>query len=108
MMRIILNQSGLIILSSLKPFSSYTASEISEASKFSPALSHYLGFTFSSGLAPRHEIRTQAWVASALGTILNSETPDTVCKTWSLVANELLQSTFQECFKDSKIALFAL
>jgi glutamate-ammonia-ligase adenylyltransferase len=92
----------------LKPLSSYTASEISEAIKFSPALSHYLGFTFLHSQTPYHEVRTNAWILSALATILNSENPGKICKTWSHVANDILQSVFRECFKDSAIALFAL
>ncbi len=107
-MQITLSRSGLIILNSLKDFSSYAASEISEAASFSPALSHYLGFSFSSISTTHHESRSKAWIQSALATILNLEKPNQVCKVWSQVASGILQSVFYECFKDSKVALFAL
>lgn len=102
------NQSGQKTLSKLKATSSYTASEISEATKFSPALSHYLGFSFSQDTHLRHQNRTQTWVAAALGTILNTETPKQVCGEWSFFAKDLLRDVFQECFKDAPVALFAL
>lgn len=107
-MPITLNQSGPTTLSKLKSYSSYAASEISEAAKFSPALGHYLGLSFSSPSDLRHQTRTHAWVAAALGTILNTESAEKVCSAWSETARVLLTDVFNECFKDSQIALFAL
>jgi len=107
MMQITLNLSGLITLSKLKSFSSYAASDIDEAAKFSPALTHYLGFSFSTEHS-LHQKRTEAWLSSALGTLLNSESAEAVCSFWSETAKAILSEVFTECFKDSRVALFAL
>jgi [glutamine synthetase] adenylyltransferase / [glutamine synthetase]-adenylyl-L-tyrosine phosphorylase len=107
MKRTTLNRSGLITLSSLKPVSSYTASEISGAEKFSPALNHYAGFIFSSEQG-RHQERTSAWMSAALATILNTADSKTVCHEWSNHASKVLSDVFQECFGSAKLALFAL
>ncbi len=107
MMRTITNQSGLITLNSLKPVSSYTASEVSGAEKFSPALSHYAGFSFSPEQS-RHQQRTSLWMAAALATILETAGSKSVCLAWSQFANKLLQDVFTECFGQSAVALFAL
>lgn len=101
------NQSGLTTLSSLKPVSSYTASETSVAEKFSPALNHYAAFTFSSEQS-RHQARTSAWMSSALATILNTATSQQVCEHWSHIALTILRDVFNECFGSSAVALFAL
>ncbi|WP_413289633.1 glutamine-synthetase adenylyltransferase [Bdellovibrio sp. HCB337] len=95
-------------MSKLKPASQYAASEISEATKFSPALTHYLGFSFSQDANLRHQNRTETWNAAALGTILNTESAQAVCGEWSLVAKSLLREVFNECFKEAPVALFAL
>lgn len=102
------SQSGLKTLTKLRALSSYSASDISEATKFSPALQHYLGFSFNQDTSHRHQQRSQAWVSAAMATILNTESPQVVCGDWSLFAKELLQEVFQETFKNSDVALFAL
>lgn len=101
------NLSGLITLSSLKPVSSYTASEISGAEKFSTALSYYAPFKFSPEQR-RHEQRTSTWTSAALATILDTADSKSVCQTWSHFANDLLREVFNECFGQSAVALFAL
>lgn len=107
MMRTTTNRSGLTTLSSLKSVSSYTASEISGAEKFSPALSHYAGFKFSPEHS-RHESRTSIWMSAAIATILNTADSKAVCQSWSEFANQLLREVFTECFGTSAVALFAL
>ena len=102
-----INQSGPITLISLKPASSYTASEISGVEKFSPALTHYSGFQFSPN-QHRHQARTAAWMAAALATITNSVDAKAVCESWSQTANALLKDVFLECFGNAPVALFAL
>lgn len=94
-------------MSSLKSASSYTASEISGAEKFSPALIHYSGFQFSPD-QHRHQIRTSSWMAAALATITDAADAKTVCQSWSETANSLLQQVFLECFGNAPVALFAL
>src|SRR5437868_1033834 len=107
MMRITINRSGLTTLSSLKSVSSYTASEISGAEKFSPALSHYAGFKFSPEHS-RYESRTSTWMSASVATILDTADAKAVCDQWSQFANQLLREVFNECFGTSTVALFAL
>lgn len=107
MKTIITNPSGPTTLTEIKALSSYSASELAEAAAFSPALSHYLGFHFPAGEV-LHKTRIEAWMAAALGTVLNSETPERICAFWSETAQGLLRETFTECFKDAPVALFAL
>lgn len=95
-------------MSNLKPLTAYTASEISGAEIFSAALSRYSGFTYSAEQR-HHQLRNTIWSAAALATILNTETPETVCKVWSQLAYDLLSEIFAECFgPSSQAALFAL
>jgi len=107
MMPTTINQSGPATLTSLKSVSSYTASEISGAEKFSPALTHYSGFTFSPS-QKLHQTRTEQWMSAALATILNAADAKTVCTSWSETAVQLLKDVFKECFGTSSVALFAL
>ena len=91
----------------LKPLSTYTASEIAEASAFSPALQNYLEFKYSPDQI-LHQKRNSAWIESCLATVLNTHTPFEVCMAWSQTANLLLQECFDQHFKNSPAALFAL
>lgn len=94
-------------MNKLKPTSLYRASDIDEAARFSPVLRHYLHFSFSAQDF-LHQSRTEAWLTSALATILNTATAEEVCTSWSDFAKDLLASVFHKCFQNSPVALFAL
>ncbi len=52
--------------------------------------------------------RNEIWSRCALAAKTNSEDPQSICLTWSLAADSLLEKAFQHCFSSEKIALFAL
>jgi len=107
MMPTTINLNGLKTLNRFKSVSSYSASEISEAEKFSPALSQYAGFKFST--EPNlHQARTSTWLSAAIATILNTADTKSVCQSWSAFANQLLREVFNDTFGTNAVALFAL
>jgi glutamate-ammonia-ligase adenylyltransferase len=91
----------------LKPLGSYTASQISEAAAFSPALQSYLNATYSADQA-LHQKRNLAWIEAGLATILNTHSPFEICHSWSHTANELLTEGFQRHFAGLPVALLAV
>lgn len=91
----------------LKPLANYTASEITEATSYSPALKSYLSSSYSAD-QQFHQKRNQAWIEAGLATILNSHSAFEVCTSWSQTASHLLRDCFERCFSGIPAALFAL
>lgn len=89
----------------LPEVSSYSQVEIDEACRFSSALSTALKRIQSSDLSVQR--RNQAWAEATLATIYNRASPEIICRSWSLAADEVLKTVAYELNAPEELALFA-
>ncbi|MGE0762867.1 MAG: glutamine-synthetase adenylyltransferase [Bdellovibrionales bacterium] len=91
----------------IRAISSYTSAELERAGQMSPAILRYLNL--SQEADPLLRRRHQAWVESALATLLKSASAEAVTRHWSDAADEILIQVWHECgLGKDEVALFAL
>lgn len=93
----------------LPELSAYSAPELEEARRLSPALGRYENLL---KLTPAHSaiaIRHKAWIECVLASLFQRASPADVCRHWSNTADAILKQVWSECGLDQfEAVLFAL
>lgn len=96
----------------LPELTTYSASEYANAETISSAIRHYLQLQSKTPNSPTDMLRKQrndAWLKAAFAVISHRQSPEDVCRQWSIDTVKLLQSAWNQCaLNEENVALIAM